>query len=43
MDFEHQLRSGLAIERLEEIVCSSIMKEDLEHDLARSDFHQRNT
>lgn len=42
MDFEHQLRNGLTVERLEEMVSSSNIKEDLEHDLARSDFHQRN-
>lgn len=43
MDFEHQLRNGLTVEKLEEMVNSSNMKEDLELDLARSDFHQRNT
>lgn len=42
MDFEHQLRNGLTVERLEEMVSSSNTKEDLKHDLAKSDFHQRN-
>ena len=34
MDFEHQLRNGLTVERLEEMVSSSNMKEDLELDLS---------
>ena len=42
MDFEHQLRNGLTVERLEEMVRSSNTEEDLKHDLSRSDFHQRN-
>jgi len=42
MDFEYQLSNGLTVEKLEEMVNSSNKKEDLENELAKSDFDERN-
>jgi GTP1/Obg family GTP-binding protein len=42
MDFEHQLRKGLTVEKLEEIVSSSLKQEDQERELAKEDFYQQN-
>jgi GTP1/Obg family GTP-binding protein len=42
MEFEYQLSNGLTVEKLEEMVNSSNKKEDLENELAKSDFDERN-
>jgi GTP cyclohydrolase III len=41
MDFEHQLRNGLTVEKLEEIINSSDKREQLDNELA-SEFHRKN-